>query len=219
TEDKHQSDGSTPRNPLLAEANHSDDTNAVVSTGKDNVAENPQIIKKDTVFIRDLPLVMTEQRLFDTLFDEFSTVGQIKRDEQTSQPCIDLIKARKDKTRLTGNAKVTFEQEESVEKAIEKYNGKRVETLNDAQIFVEKLKAERSASTPAPRPLLPPAPRPLLQPVPPPQPLLLAAPTPRQLLPPALAPQLISTPSKLLSSVRPAGSEHSQKEKNHGLFG
>ncbi|CAF4417945.1 unnamed protein product, partial [Adineta steineri] len=126
-----------------------DDTNTVVSAGKDNVAENPQIIKKDTVFIRGLPLAMTEQCLFDTLLDEFSTVGQIKRDEQTSQPCIDLIKAKKDKTRLTGNAKVTFEQEESVEKAVEKYNGQRVQTLNGAQVFVEKLKAERSAPTPA----------------------------------------------------------------------
>lgn len=34
--------------------------------------------EQNAIFISDLPLNMSEQRLFDTLWDEFINVGQIK---------------------------------------------------------------------------------------------------------------------------------------------
>ncbi|CAF1077473.1 unnamed protein product [Adineta steineri] len=111
--DKQRRGTSSPKNLKLTESSH---------FNKDNVHENLQIFKKDTIFIRGLPLEMTEQHLFDTLLNEFSTVGQIKKNEKTHRPYIDLFKAGKNKTRLAGSAKITFEQEESTIKAIEEYN-------------------------------------------------------------------------------------------------
>ncbi|CAF1115149.1 unnamed protein product [Adineta steineri] len=113
-QDKQQSDPSSAKNPVPAELDHFD---------KANVHENPQIFEKNTIFIRGLPLDMTEQCVLHTLFGEFSTVGQIKRNEKTNQLCINLRKTGKKKLRLTGNATITFEAKESVRKAIEEYNG------------------------------------------------------------------------------------------------
>ena len=39
---------------------------------------NTSIFSKDTIYITGLPRNMSQQFLFDTLYDEFSTVGRIK---------------------------------------------------------------------------------------------------------------------------------------------
>ncbi|CAF0809190.1 unnamed protein product [Adineta steineri] len=89
------------------------------------------------IFITDLPVNMSEQSLFDTLLDEFTTVGEIKIDQQ-AKPCIHLFKRVDNKYQLNGTAAITFQKEESVKKAIEKCNRTRVQSLNNAQIFVRK---------------------------------------------------------------------------------
>lgn len=43
-----------------------------------SASDDSQIHKQNTIFIWSLPFNMSEQRLFDTLWDVFSTVGQIK---------------------------------------------------------------------------------------------------------------------------------------------
>lgn len=43
-----------------------------------NDRANTQVFDKKKIFVRGLPLEMSEQRLFDTLWDVFNTVGRIK---------------------------------------------------------------------------------------------------------------------------------------------
>ncbi|CAF1315958.1 unnamed protein product [Adineta steineri] len=103
--------------------------------------------KSRQIFITDLPANMPEQLLFDTLWDEFITVGDIKMDQQ-AKPCIHLFKRVDNKYPLNGTAAITFQKEESVKKAIEKYNRTHVRSLNNAQIYVRK--SEVTMPPPAP---------------------------------------------------------------------
>ncbi|CAF1570567.1 unnamed protein product, partial [Rotaria sordida] len=91
---------------------------------------------------------MPKERLFDRLSRVFSNVGEIKINQQTKEACIDL--RRENDNTLSGAATIIFEQEESVKKAIEKYNEKCPPLLNGAEIRVEKfkMKTERAATPP-----------------------------------------------------------------------
>ncbi|CAF1569016.1 unnamed protein product [Adineta steineri] len=97
---------------------------------------------------------MMEQLLFNTLLDEFRTVGTIKYNKQKKKPLIDLIRNEKNKTQLSGCAEITFENEGAVVEAVKKYNQMRVPTLNNAQIGVMRSEKKSSAF---PNPL-PPSP-------------------------------------------------------------
>ncbi|CAF3457468.1 unnamed protein product [Rotaria socialis] len=97
-----------------------------------------QIFKQNVIFVSGLPLDISEEQLFDKLSRVFSIVGNIKINQQANKSSIHLFKDKVNRTRLTGSAKITFEREESVMKAIEKYNGKCVPILNDNQIYVKK---------------------------------------------------------------------------------
>jgi RNA recognition motif-containing protein len=86
---------------------------------------------------------MSKELLFDTVWDEFSVVGPIKVtgrivlsneflfllfhfqfDKKANKPCVLLYNIKGFTSRLNGTAIVTFENEESVRKAIMKFNGK-----------------------------------------------------------------------------------------------
>ncbi|CAF3838251.1 unnamed protein product [Adineta steineri] len=101
------------------------------------------MFKKNAIFINDLPSTMEEQRLFDTLWDEFSTIGRIKIDQETKKPFIHLFRTGKNKAQLSGNAEITFEKKEAVAEAIKRYNRNlqskmRVQSLNNARIGVKQ---------------------------------------------------------------------------------
>ncbi|CAF0740428.1 unnamed protein product [Adineta steineri] len=68
---------------------------------------------------------------------------------QQAKPCIHLFKRVDNKYQLNGTAAITFQKEESVKKAIEKYNRTHVRSLNNAQIYVRK----SEVTTPPPAPL------------------------------------------------------------------
>ncbi|CAF1678941.1 unnamed protein product [Rotaria sp. Silwood1] len=116
------------------------------------------------IFISDLPSNMPKQRLLDALRKVFSTVGKIKINQQTQVASIDLFRKEDNTSQLNVTATITFEQEESVMKAIEKYNGKRVPIFNDAQIRVKKseMTTERTSARTPPS-VLQEAPLPLSQ--------------------------------------------------------
>ncbi|CAF0817401.1 unnamed protein product [Adineta steineri] len=98
------------------------------------------ISRKSVIFVTGLPTNMLEQRLFDTLWDEFSNVGSIKINRKTSKRCICLFKTKGLKPQLTGSGMITFENEESVEKATKIYNAKQVSLLNNSQITAKRFK-------------------------------------------------------------------------------
>ncbi|CAF1214418.1 unnamed protein product, partial [Adineta steineri] len=137
------------QNPKPKPYNDSNETENTSTSAEFGDNEDRQI------FITDLPVNMPEQLLFDTLWDEFITVGDIKMDQQ-AKPCIHLFKRVDNKYPLNGTAAITFQKEESVKKAIEKYNRIRVRSLNNAQIFVRKTEVTNKRSftpTPPPAPL------------------------------------------------------------------
>ncbi|CAF3723627.1 unnamed protein product [Adineta steineri] len=122
-----------------------------------NLNDTP-LFKKNAIFISGLPSTMIEQLLFNTLYDEFGTVGPIKIDTQTKKSCIFLFRSKKNNDELSGNAEITFENEEAVEEAIKKYNQMRVPALNSARIDVKQSKTKPHASQPQkPQPLPKPA--------------------------------------------------------------
>jgi hypothetical protein len=55
--------------------------NSAGERGVDDTVNMP-IFVEDRIFISGLPVNMPEQHLFDTLWDEFSTVGPIKVSER-----------------------------------------------------------------------------------------------------------------------------------------
>ena len=61
------------QNSDLLTPEDTDDNESVTSATGD-----PKIFEDNTIFVWFLPWNMPEQRLFDTLYDVFSTVGQIK---------------------------------------------------------------------------------------------------------------------------------------------
>ncbi|CAF4738115.1 unnamed protein product, partial [Rotaria socialis] len=84
--------------------------------------EQSQTIDSNKIFIAGLPTNMSEQVLFDKLCDVFLTVGKIKINRRTGKPWINLLRQKDNKCQLSGNAGITFEEEESVIEAIKKYN-------------------------------------------------------------------------------------------------
>ncbi|CAF1406503.1 unnamed protein product [Adineta steineri] len=96
------------------------------------------MFKKNTIFIQGLPSTMPKQLLFDTLWDEFSTVGRIKIDKENKKPCIDLYRRETNEAQLSDYAEITFKKEEAVAEAIKKYDQMHVPTLNNAQIGVKQ---------------------------------------------------------------------------------
>lgn len=103
-------------------------------------ASDAEVFIKDTIYITHLPTNMSEKLLFDTLWDEFNTAGSIKKNNKTKQPCICLYKLKGSKIELSGRATVRFNNEESVTKAIDMYNGKVVPSLNGSRLYVCRFK-------------------------------------------------------------------------------
>ncbi|CAF3477264.1 unnamed protein product [Rotaria socialis] len=119
-----------------------------------------QTIDSNKIFIAGLPTNMSEQVLFDKLCDVFLTVGKIKINRITDKPWINLLRQKGNKSELSGMASVTFEEEESVIKAIKKYNQQCIPTFNNARIYVQKHKAKHETPIPLatrmpPKPLSP----------------------------------------------------------------
>ncbi|CAF4247716.1 unnamed protein product, partial [Rotaria magnacalcarata] len=102
----------------------------------------PQTIDSNKIFIGGLPTSMPEQVLFDKLRNVFLTVGKIKINRTTDKPWIVLFRQKDNKSQLSGNACITFEEEESVIEAIKKYHQKCVPALNNAHIDVQKYKVK-----------------------------------------------------------------------------
>ncbi|CAF3492662.1 unnamed protein product [Rotaria socialis] len=112
----------TPKNQQPKEYNGPADN-------KRNSGGNRQRFKENMILVSGLPLDISEEHLLDKLW---------KINQQANKSSIHLFKDKVNRTRLTGSATITFEREESVMKAIEKYNGKCVPILNDNQIYVKK---------------------------------------------------------------------------------
>ncbi|CAF1212643.1 unnamed protein product [Adineta steineri] len=136
------------------ESENSDDTDSVASKSVAGDLNDTSMFKKNTVFIRGLPSTMKKQRLFDTLWDEFCTVGRIKIDEETEKPSIYLSKNKKNKVQRSRNAEITFENEEAVAEAIEKYNGQRISNLDNVEIHVKMVKKKDHNPLPQPSELM-----------------------------------------------------------------
>jgi len=81
-------------------------------------------ILNDAVFIQNLPRNVTR----DEIMDAFSTVGTIKTDDRSGGPKIWLYKDR-DTGEGNGRATVTYEDNESANKAISKFNDQQIESL------------------------------------------------------------------------------------------
>ncbi|CAM4887761.1 unnamed protein product [Rotaria socialis] len=103
-----------------------------------NSGGDRQRFKENMILVSGLPLDISEEHLLDKLWKVFSTVGNIKINQETKGASIDLFRKIDNKPPLNGTATITFEREESVVKAIEKYNGKCVPILNNNQIYVKK---------------------------------------------------------------------------------
>ncbi|CAF4098310.1 unnamed protein product [Rotaria magnacalcarata] len=108
--------------------------------------EQPQAIDSNKIFIGGLPTNMPEQVLFDKLTNVFLTVGKIKINRRTGKPWINLLRQKDNRCQLSGNAGITFEEEESVIKAIKKYNQQSIPAFNDARIYVQKHKARNEGT-------------------------------------------------------------------------
>ncbi|CAF0858872.1 unnamed protein product [Adineta steineri] len=102
------------------------------SDGTDNMFE----CSKNAIFISGLPTNMSKERLFDKVKDVFSTCGNITTYGKTNRPDIQLFTKKDNRSILIGTAMVKFEKEDSVMKAIEKYNRKQVPALDNKQINV-----------------------------------------------------------------------------------
>ncbi|CAF4737476.1 unnamed protein product [Rotaria sp. Silwood1] len=117
------------------------------------VADDAKMPITNQIHISGLPFTMPDQVLFDTLWDLFSTVGQIKIDQRTRKPFIFLFKRKDNKTQLAGTAKITYEEKQAATDAIAKYDRNRVPILNNAQILVKEWKMKTSVPPPTPLPL------------------------------------------------------------------
>ncbi|CAF3380515.1 unnamed protein product [Rotaria sp. Silwood2] len=91
-------------------------------------------LKNNKIFIAGLPKTMAKKHLLSALSRTFSSIGQIKIDKKTKEPWIDLPRQKDDKSKLSGTAWITFEEEESMIKAIKTYN------REPEQIFIKKRK-------------------------------------------------------------------------------
>lgn len=78
----------------------------------------------DTIFIQNLPKNITR----DQILDIFSTVGTIKTDERSGGPKIWIYKDR-DTGEANGRATVTYEDDETANRAISQYNDQHIDSI------------------------------------------------------------------------------------------
>lgn len=81
-------------------------------------------ILRDAIFIQNLPKDVTR----DQIFDAFSTVGTIKTDDRSGGPKIWIYKDR-DTGEGNGRATVTYEDEDTANRAIAQYNDQHIDSL------------------------------------------------------------------------------------------
>ncbi|CAF3385573.1 unnamed protein product [Rotaria sp. Silwood1] len=82
-------------------------------------------ILKDAIFIQNLPKNITR----DDIQEAFSTVGPIKTDERSGGPKIWIYKDRMT-GEGNGRATVTYDDEETANKAISEYNDQHISSIN-----------------------------------------------------------------------------------------
>ncbi|CAF1260547.1 unnamed protein product [Adineta steineri] len=97
-----------------------------------------QLPRQNMISINGLPSNMTDERLFKRLEKVFSNVGKFKINQQTRRASIDLFRDMDSTFQSKVTATITFEHEESVMEAIQKYNGKPVPILDSPKIYVKK---------------------------------------------------------------------------------
>ncbi|CAF1242604.1 unnamed protein product [Rotaria magnacalcarata] len=91
-----------------------------------NDNENEEIeILKDAIFIQNLPKDITREDIQDA----FSTVGPIKTDERSGGPKIWIYKDRMT-GEGNGRATVTYDDEDTANKAIAEYNDQHIDSIN-----------------------------------------------------------------------------------------
>ncbi|CAF2583319.1 unnamed protein product [Rotaria sp. Silwood2] len=78
----------------------------------------------DAIFIQNLPKNITR----DQILDIFSTVGPIKTDDRSGGPKIWIYKDR-DTGEANGRATVTYEDDETANRAISKYNDQHIDSI------------------------------------------------------------------------------------------
>jgi len=88
-------------------------------------------ILTDAIFIQNLPKNITREEILDA----FSTVGPIKTDDRSGGPKIWLYKDR-DTGEGNGRATVTYEDDETANKAISEYNDQHIDSI-DAVVRVQ----------------------------------------------------------------------------------
>jgi len=88
-------------------------------------------ILKDAIFIQNLPKNITR----DEILDIFSTVGTIKTDDRSGGPKIWIYKDR-ESGEGNGRATVTYEDDETANKAISEYNDQHIDSI-DATVRVQ----------------------------------------------------------------------------------
>lgn len=82
-------------------------------------------IQKDTIYVQDLPKEITKEQIHDV----FSGVGQVKIDDRSGGPKIWIYKDR-NTGEANGRATVTYEDDETANRAISEYNDQHIEALN-----------------------------------------------------------------------------------------
>ncbi|UJR21053.1 hypothetical protein I4U23_024153 [Adineta vaga] len=82
-------------------------------------------ILKDAIFIQNLPKNITR----DDIQEAFSTVGPIKIDDRSGGPKIWIYKDRMT-GEGNGRATVTYEDDETADKAISEYNDQHIDSIN-----------------------------------------------------------------------------------------
>lgn len=94
-------------------------------------------IQRDAIFIQNLPKNIT----LDELNDVFSVVGPIKVDDRSGGPKIWIYRDR-ETDEPNGRATVTFEDEDSANKAIADFNDQHIESI-DATVRVQLAQRRR----------------------------------------------------------------------------
>lgn len=79
----------------------------------------------DTIYVQDLPKDITKEQIHDV----FSGVGSIKIDDRSGGPKIWIYKDR-NTGEANGRATVTYENDETANRAIAEYNDQHIDTFN-----------------------------------------------------------------------------------------
>lgn len=82
-------------------------------------------LQRDTIYVQDLPKDITREQINDA----FSTVGPIKIDDRSGGPKIWIYKDR-NTGEANGRATVTYEDDETANRAISEYNDQHLDSLN-----------------------------------------------------------------------------------------